>query len=78
MSDTTAAIFGVLTMNGQRRPVQLIPTFTGAGANPRSKVETVGFEATARIKRSEWGIDYAVPMVGDDVELTISAAFEKQ
>jgi hypothetical protein len=28
--------------------------------------------------RTQWDINYAVPLVGTDVELTISAAFEKQ
>ncbi|HZF46762.1 MAG TPA: YceI family protein, partial [Sphingomonadaceae bacterium] len=49
-----------------------------AGANPFNKKETVGFKGTARIKRSEFNINYAVPMVTDTVDLDIAAAFEKQ
>ncbi len=75
---TRAAIFGTLTMNDKSGPVTLLAEFSGAGANPRSKVETVGFHATASIMRSEWGIDFGVPLVGDEVALEISAAFEKQ
>ena len=37
----------------------------------------VGFEATAKIKRSDFGLGYALPVVGDDVDLKITAAFEK-
>lgn len=49
----------------------------GAGTNPLSKVYTVGFKATGRLKRTDFGISKYAPLVGDDVALTISAAFEK-
>lgn len=75
---TSAEITGNLTLNGVTRPVAIDARFTGAGAHPRSQVETVGFEASGTILRSEFGIDYAIPMVSDEVELKISAAFEKQ
>lgn len=75
---TTANVSGMLTMNGKSAPVTLAAEFTGAGANPFNKKETVGFHARAVIDRTQWGINYGVPLVGKDVELTISAAFEKQ
>ena len=75
---TTAEITGNLTMNGITREVILDTQFTGAGAHPRSKVETIGFEATTMINRSDFGINYALPIVSDDVQLKISVAFEKQ
>ena len=37
-----------------------------------------GFEGTATIKRSDWGLGTFVPMVSDEVELQITTAFEKQ
>ena len=52
--------------------------FTGAGANPMSKAPTVGFSATAKLKRSEFGLGRVVPVVGDDVDLKITAAFENK
>ena len=75
---TSAEITGNLALNGVTRPVKMDARFTGAGAHPRSQVETVGFEASGTILRSEFGIGYAIPMVSDEVELKISAAFEKQ
>ena len=75
---TDATITGNLTMNGVTKPVTIDAEFTGAGQNPMSKVETVGFEGTTTIKRSDFGVSYAVPMVSDEVKLMISAAFEKQ
>jgi len=74
---TTAKITGNLTLNGVTKPVVLDTTFSGAGNNPFNKKATVGFHATTTIKRSEFGISYAVPMISDDVTLDISVAFEK-
>jgi polyisoprenoid-binding protein YceI len=74
---TTAKITGNLTLNGITKPVVLDTTFSGAGNNPFNKKPTVGFHATSVIKRSEFGISYAVPMISDDVTLDISVAFEK-
>lgn len=73
-----ALITGNLTLNGVTKSVTLEAEFTGAGTNPFNKKETVGFEAEAEIKRSDFGIMGALPLVGDAVELDISVAFEKQ
>ena len=76
--ETTAQIVGDLTLNGVTAPVVIAAQFTGAGANPMSKAETVGFEGRAMLKRSTFGIDAFLPLVSDEVELDISVAFEKQ
>jgi polyisoprenoid-binding protein YceI len=73
----TAAIQGKLTMNGMTRPVTIAAIFTGAGKNPLSGKQTVGFQGSTTITRSEWGLSGDVPIIGDKVELTITAAFEK-
>ena len=75
---TTALIHGELTMLGTTRPVAIAAQFTGAGANPMNQAETVGFTGRARIKRSEFGMNFGIPAISDEVDLTISAAFEKQ
>ena len=77
-SGVTAEVDGDLTLNGVTRPVELYVNFTGAGTNPMNKRETIGFEGRTTIQRSDFGIDYALPMVGDAVELEITAAFEKE
>jgi polyisoprenoid-binding protein YceI len=74
----TAKITGNLTLNGVTKPVILDAKFSGAGANPYSKKETVGFHATTSIKRSEFGVMYGIPVVSDAVALDITVAFEKQ
>ena len=73
-----AKVSGNLTLNGVTRPVTLDVEFHGAGTNPFNKKATVGFEAETTIRRSDFGITYAIPAVSDAVELTIHAAFEKQ
>ncbi|MFN3988677.1 MAG: YceI family protein [Erythrobacter sp.] len=77
-SATTANITGDLTLNGVTRQVTFEAEFTGAGTNPFNRKATVGFEAETAIKRSDFGINYAIPLVSDEVELDISVAFEKQ
>ncbi len=76
--DMTANITGDLTLNGVTKSVTFEAEFTGAGQNPFNKKETVGFEAETEIKRSDFGVNYGIPMVSDAVELDISVAFEKQ
>lgn len=73
-----ATITGDLTLNGITKPVTFEAEFTGAGVNPFNKKETIGFEAESEIKRSDFGVNYGIPMVSDTVELDISVAFEKQ
>jgi polyisoprenoid-binding protein YceI len=78
-SGQTARINGNLTLNNVTRPVTLDASFYGAGKMPAEMggKENVGFRATATIKRSDFGLGFGVPMVGDEVKLEISAAFEK-
>ncbi|MEW4467825.1 YceI family protein [Parasphingorhabdus sp. JC815] len=73
----SAKINGNLTLNGVTKPVTLDAEFTGAGTNPFNKKVTVGFSATTMIKRSDFDIMYALPLVSDEVELEIHTAFEK-
>jgi polyisoprenoid-binding protein YceI len=74
---TSAEITGNLTIKGITKPVTLEAQFYGAGANPMNKKENVGFSATGAIKRSDFGMGAYVPVVGDEIELKITAAFQK-
>jgi polyisoprenoid-binding protein YceI len=74
----TADVAGDLTLHGVTRPVTLHARFNAAGVNPLDKAYTAGFEVSGRIKRSDFGVTKYVPLVGDNVDLIISAAFEKQ
>lgn len=74
---TTGTITGDLTLHGVTKPVTLDATFNGGGVNPLSKAYVLGFNAKGIIKRTEFGITTYAPLVGDDVELTISAEFDR-
>ena len=77
---TGADITGNLTIKGVTKPVTLDAELYGAGKAPAMAggKENVGFVATTTIKRSDFGMGYGVPMVGDAIELKIIAGFEKQ
>lgn len=76
---TKATITGNLTLNGVTRPVTLAAEFAGAGKAPpmMGGKENVGFHATTTIRRSEFAVLGALPVVSDEVELDITVAFQK-
>ena len=74
----SAVIAGNLTLHGVTKPITLEARFIGAGVNPLDKSFTAGFEATGTIKRSDFGVSTYLPLVGDDVRLTIAGAFVLQ
>ncbi len=76
--DTTGKITGDLTIAGMTKPVTLDVTFNGGAPHPFTKKMTLGFSATASLKRSEFGLDSWLPAIGDDVALIIETEFQKQ
>lgn len=79
VDEDDAKIAGNLTLNGVTKPVTLDAEFYGAGKAPAQMggKENIGFEAEVTIRRSDFGINYALPMVSDEVKLEIVAAFVK-
>ena len=73
-----AVISGNLTLHGVTKPLVLHAHLMGAGVNPIDKAYTVGFEATATLKRTDFGVSLYAPAVGDEVQLSIAGAFELQ
>lgn len=69
----TGNIHGELTARGVTVPVTLHAEFTGEGMNPVYKTPAIGFTATAKLLRSDFGIDRLIPMMGDEIELKIVA-----
>lgn len=74
---TSARITGRLTIKGITKPVTLDAKFFGAGTDPMTKKLNIGFSATGRISRSDFGLGYGLPLVPDQVDLRIAAAFER-
>ncbi len=76
--DHTAHIVGDLTFNGATNEVTIDAELAGMGTNMMSQKETVGFRGTTTITRSEWGLGWGTQFgLGDEVELDITVAFEK-
>jgi len=70
--ENTADITGDLTIHGVTKPVTFKTTHNKSGILPMNdKVFVAGFTATTTIKRSDFGVDKGVPMVGDDVTIIL-------
>lgn len=65
-------VTGDLTVKGVTKPVVLDVKLNKAGVQPLAKRAAVGFDATATVKRSEFGLGNYVPNVSDDVSLRIT------
>ncbi|HWL47558.1 MAG TPA: YceI family protein [Sphingomonadaceae bacterium] len=76
VSGTTAKIAGNLTIRGITKPIVLDARFVGAGSHPMTGAPALGFAATAKVKRSDFGVSYGIPMVPDEVDLRINVAFD--
>ncbi|SFG49710.1 Polyisoprenoid-binding protein YceI [Novosphingobium sp. CF614] len=74
----SAEINGNLTLRGVTKPIVILADFHQAGTNPIDGRYSVGFDGHARIKRSEFGVSYGLPAVGDDVTLHFEAEFKLQ
>ena len=67
-----ARIDGELTLLGVAKPVTLTVTSFNCRMHPAFKKDYCGADATATIRRSDWGMKYGVPGVGDEVRLDIA------
>lgn len=67
----TGTVTGDLTMLGVTKPVTLNVRFNKADYHPMTKDFIAGFSATATLKRSDFGMNAYVPMVGDEVRLEV-------
>jgi polyisoprenoid-binding protein YceI len=69
----TLKVAGDLSVHGITKPVVLDVTINKIGTNPRNQVPTVGFEAMATLKRSDFGLGLYVPQVSDEIRIHITA-----
>jgi len=73
-----ATVKGNLTLHGVTRPVTLDVEDMACHVNPLEKSNyTCGFSAETMIKRSDFGMDAYLPMVGDEIELSIEVEANK-
>ncbi len=71
--ESTAKITGDLTINGTTKPVVLDATLNQAMAHPMKDGQPwAGFDATATVLRSDFGLDKFAPHVSDELDVKIS------
>lgn len=70
--DVVKSVPGELTILGVTRPVTLTANQFKCADHPFAKKKACGGDFVATIKRSEFGMKYAVPNVADDVTLRIN------
>lgn len=72
-----AKVEGTLTFHGIAKPVTLNVKLNKKGINPITQKETLGFTATATLKRTDFGVGAYAPNVSDEVKLMIEAEASK-
>ncbi len=76
-SKDSAKVYGILTLHGVSKPVTLNVKLNKKGINPINNKETLGFTASATLKRSDFGMSTLLPGLGDDVKIEIEAEANK-
>lgn len=72
--DPTATVEGNLTISGVTKPVTLNVTRMHCAINPmdpKKEQYRCGFDAQAKIKRSDFGVKFALPAIGDEMNLDL-------
>lgn len=72
LSDDKASVTGDFTMLGKTLPMTLDVLLIKYAPHPMSGKQPVGFEATGTIDRTEFGMTYRAPFVGEEVRFTIT------
>jgi len=75
--DKPATVEGDFTLLGVTKPVTLTITAFNCGVHPLTRKDLCGADATATLKRSEFGMTKYVPGVGDEVKLSIQVEATK-
>lgn len=65
-------ITGELSAHGVTRTIVLDATLNKIGPHPMSKAQSIGFDATASLKRSDFGVAAYVPNVSDKIHIRIT------
>lgn len=68
-----AIVMGDLTLHGVTKPVSLEMKLNKNGVGMMSQKKTLGFSGTTKIKRSDFGMEYALPGVSDMIDLHIES-----
>lgn len=63
-------VTGDFTLHGVTKTITVPVTLLGEGKDPRGNIR-IGFESNFTIKRSDYGMKFMVPAVGDKVEISL-------
>ena len=69
-------VTGNLSVHGVTRQVVLDATLNKLGMQPMLKVPAIGFDATATLNRSDFGMGAYVPSVSDEIKIRITTEAE--
>jgi polyisoprenoid-binding protein YceI len=69
--DKTFEVTGDLTLHGQKKPLTVTVDLVGAGPGARGG-EVAGIHSVFTIKRSDFGMNFMVGPLGDEVTMTVS------
>ncbi len=69
--DQVKTVAGELTMNGITHPVALTANLFHCAPHPMTRKPQCGGDFVATVKRSDYGMKYAIPALGDEVTLHI-------
>lgn len=67
----TGTVEGELTILGVTNTVTLVVESIHCGEHPFNKKQVCGFNATTDFKRSDFGMGYGIPAIGDDMSITL-------
>ena len=75
LNESSGELTGFVTIRDITRPIVLSVTINGAMDHPMLKTPVIGFSASGSLSRSDFGLDRFVPMVADQVVISIEAEF---
>lgn len=69
--DNIVGADGDFTLLGVTKPISLVLSGFRCGEHPMLKKIVCGVDATTTIKRSDFGMKYGIPAIGDEVKLLV-------
>lgn len=82
--DKTADVTGDLTINGIAKPATLAVHWNYLGPHPLGDINptfkdltVAGFSARTQILRSDWGVSRTIPLVSDEIRISIEAELQR-
>lgn len=82
--EKSAELIGDLTLNGITHPVTLAVVWNFLGPHPLGAINptyqgktAAGFSARTQILRSDWGLTRTIPLVSDEIRISIEAELQE-